>query len=326
MFHCFRTIVEDIDAIEIPFRSTKGEGVIVLNLTPRFPREEPVASVVWKESEPTQSPVKTDFDWGKPNVRLVTVASNIWYRLGCVDSPRKASHRTVSPQRSPQQSARAMADHQDSLLGDQDILSVLPPNSGNRRNRDDGVRSPVRAFQRPTINLEWVEEFVSTLSDQDVEEAVTSSSKFERILSDIGIATGHLNRLRQSWQASSVREANIELARENARIAGELQNLNNQLAILRTENESKLRDYGTKNQQMESCRSGLGPENFIKQLNESVDHFKKKGEAEARSLRSSKAPTDSQFKQYCGTLTSYKIREKKLKWAREDIPLPRSNP
>eukprot|EP00890_Picochlorum_soloecismus_P000209 jgi/Picsp_1/1189/NSC_04670-R1_hypothetical protein COCSUDRAFT_67088 [Coccomyxa subellipsoidea C-169] len=350
VYDCSRVIAGDIDSVEVPFESSKGSGSILLSLPLGFPRLAPEVSILWDEagfrsgasvcSPTTRSPVRTDFQWGQPGVRLVSIVSNLWHRLGCVESPRKAAFRTCSPELTqatvtrltpgdtptrigsdspPRPLKMSPTGRLSFVVGDNDICAI---NVSPTRNHRAGQESGQEEEQRPPgVPLSWVQKYVATLNDEEVESAVQNSSHFERILSGIGVAGGGLVGLQRSWQASDLRQKNIQLAKDNVKKSTERQNLKQQLAILESEYNERVKQYSKLHRRQENARSGFAPETLVGNLGRSAKEFEQRAEQALKEWQRNSINASDFVGQYFSARANYHARSNKYKLALESIPI-----
>jgi len=349
VYDCSRVIAGDIDSVEVPFESSKGSGSILLSLPLGFPRLAPEVSILWDQaglssgastrSPTTRSPVRTDFQWGQPGVRLISIVSNVWHRLGCVESPRKAAYRTCSPEltqatvtrltpgdtptrigseSSPRPSTMSPTGRLSFVVGDNDICSINVSPTRNRTGQDNVQGQEQRP---PCVPLSWVQKYVATLSDEEVESAVQNSSHFERILSGIGVAGGGLVGLQRSWQASDLRQKNIQLAKDNVKKSAEHQNLKQQLAILESEYNERVKQYSKLHRRQENARSGFAPETLVGNLGRSAKDFEQRSEKALMEWQRNSINTSDFVEQYFSSRANYHARSIKYKLALESIPI-----
>lgn len=351
VYDCSRVIAGDIDSVEVPFESSKGSGSILLSLPPGFPRLAPEVSILWDGPGPssgastrsptTRSPVRTDFQWGQPGVRLVSIVSNLWHRLGCVESPRKAAFRTCSPELtqatatrltpgdsptrigsefSPRQLPMSPTARLSFVVGDNDICSINVSPTRNHRAVQESVHEQVEQ-RPPCVPLSWVQKYVATLNDEEVESAVQNSSHFERILSGIGVAGGGLVGLQRSWQASDLRQKNIQLAKDNVKKSTERQNLKQQLAILESEYNERVQQYSKLHRRQENARTGFAPETLVGNLGQSAKEFEQRAEKALMEWRRDNINASDFVQQYFSARANYHARSTKYKLALESIPI-----
>lgn len=346
VYDCSRVIAGDIDSVEVPFESSKGSGSILLSLPIGFPRLAPEVSILWDgagtnsgastRSPTTRSPVRTDFQWGQPGVRLISIVSNLWHRLGCVESPRKAAFRTCSPELtqatatrltgefSPRQLPMSPTARLSFVVGDNDICSINVSPTRNRRAVRESVHE--QEEQRPPcVPLSWVQKYVATLNYEEVESAVQNSSHFERILSGIGVAGGGLVGLQRSWQASDLRQKNIQLAKDIVKKSTERQNLKQQLAILESEYNERVQQYSKLHRRQENARSGFAPETLVGNLGQSAKEFEQRAEKALMEWQRNSINASDFVEQYFSARANYHARSTKYKLALESIPISMPN-
>eukprot|EP00204_Picochlorum_oklahomense_P002378 CAMPEP_0118800976 /NCGR_PEP_ID=MMETSP1161-20130426/2688_1 /TAXON_ID=249345 /ORGANISM="Picochlorum oklahomensis, Strain CCMP2329" /LENGTH=400 /DNA_ID=CAMNT_0006728855 /DNA_START=650 /DNA_END=1852 /DNA_ORIENTATION=- len=363
-----RLIANDIETIEIPFEtniSTRREGSIIVRLLPSFPRRRPdvfVLSSSSAERTTTSSPrerrgrqriaenndnkeeERIEFAWGEPHIRLVTVVSDIWASLGCVESPRKKAFRQREEENRALNTRLELHSDRNSM----DRLGfAFYGQSGTSTEREQGgsrIVSPVRRAQGedyslglgglalddddndkdpglretdslnvPEIPFDRVESFVRSMSKDAVVAALSSQAEFDRILGD---GLGEFGR------AEEKRQRVIDIARKNTVLAADVKTLKQQVAIQRSEYDEKMAEFRRKHARQENARAGFGPESLIQQLYMSIDESNRRVSLLVERWKRREISNDVFVREYIEHKSVSHARAMKYQWAKESIPIP----
>ena len=363
-----RLIANDIETIEIPFETntySRREGSIIVRLLPSFPRKRPDVFVLFSSVDRTTTrPTKEterrgrgslvlqdhtvprqeikeeeriEFAWGEPHIRLVTVVSDIWASLGCVESPRKKAFR----QREEENRALNRLElHSDRYSMDR-LGFAFYGQSGASTQGGSRIVSPVRRAQGedslglgrlalddddddpppcgedspvlPEIPFGRVESFVRSMSKDAVVAALSSRAEFDRIL---GEGLGEFGR------AEEIRQRVIDIARKNIELATEVRTLKQQVAIQRSEYDEKMAEFRKRHARQENARAGFGPESLIQQLYMSIDESNRKVSLLVERWKRREISNDVFVREYIEHMSVSHARAMKYQWAKESIPIP----
>lgn len=377
-----RLIVDGVETIEIPFESSRGgtishilnqiknehgiviaepvTGSIVIRLQCNsFPASQPDICMtllgsrgghVLSDRDLQRYGIladKYEYVWGDPTVRLATIISNLWYSLGCVESPRKKEMRetcclvddlraamhacTTSPvdNRSKKNSGknrlnvmfekcRAMYStlsnnsrmSESDCCGEEDDLL-------NGLQLDDG---PCMHISKPReIDYSDVEEYVKSLTEDDIVEALVDPDRLEQMASSPRLSTLLVSRL------AAVKEQNVNIAEQNIKTATELESLKKQIAILKSEYELKLAEFRAKNARQEKAREVFAPEVLIDKLCSSARETEKQSTHILERWKQNKISNDRFVKEYVDSRAKLYAYKKKHAWAVASIPIPRKS-
>ncbi|KAI8108227.1 hypothetical protein M9434_006256 [Picochlorum sp. BPE23] len=363
-----RLIANDIETIEIPFETniySRREGSIIVRLLPSFPRRRPevfVLSSSSAERTTTSSPrerrgrqriaenndnkeeERIEFAWGEPHIRLVTVVSDIWASLGCVESPRKKAFRQREEENRALNTRLELHSDRNSM----DRLGfAFYGQSGTSTEREQGgsrIVSPVRRAEGddyslglgglalddddndkdpglretdspnvPEIPFDRVESFVRSMSKDAVVAALSSRAEFDRILGD---GLGEFGR------AEEKRQRVIDIAKKNTDLAAEVKTLKQQVAIQRSEYDEKMAEFRRKHARQENARAGFGPESLIQQLYMSIDESNRRVSLLVERWKRREISNDVFVREYIEHKSVSHARAMKYQWAKESIPIP----
>lgn len=362
-----RLIADGIETIEIPFESSRRDGTIG-HIVERVKSEHgicvarPVAgSIVLRlrcDTFPSTRPdicitlldsrggfhVMSDRDlqrygvlgetyehvWGDPTVRLATVVSNVWYTLGCVESPRKQALREtcclVDDVRTGMHDERNKTKNRLNVVFEKSRTMYSTLSTNSRNSEYSGLEDDVQLLDGMTlddnslppqperISRGEVEAFVNTLSEEDMVDA----------LSDVRRLGPKLAGMVES-RLSAVLQQNVAIAETNVQMAEELNGLKNQIAILKSEYEMKIAEFREKNARQEKARELFAPEVLIAQLDSSANEYAAKSMKIAEAWKKGKMSNDTFVKDYVDTRAKSYACRKKHGWAVASIPIPRKS-
>lgn len=366
-----RLIADGVETIEIPFESTRGRdgrmgkimdrimddhgvvlsshamGSIVIRLNcDSFPASGPDICMTLADSR-GEYVVLSDKDlqrygilgetyehvWGDPTVRLATIVSNLWYSLGCVESPRKRALRETCclvddiraaiHTRTPEDAKNTRLN---GVFGTFRLFGHATTHADNSTSSiEDAMQSlDIDRFSFPDkpdpIEYSDVEAFVHSLSDEDVTDALLDAGRLEELLS-----SPTLSSLVES-RVSELRKRTIMLAEENVDNAALVDSLKTQIAILKSEYNVKLAECMKKHAQQEKAREFISPEILIQQLASSADECDKKSTQILEKWKQNPSQSNDGFlREYVDTRAMAYAYRKKHAWAVASIPIPRSS-
>ena len=269
-----------------------------------------------------------DHVWGDPTVRLATIVSNLWYTLGCVESPRKQALREMcclvdDAVHQEQDGGRKKNRLNVVFETCRSMYSTLSMNSKRSDYSDDvSLRQELDDFplpEKPPGKIEYadVEQFVNSLSEDDVLDAMLDSQRLEQMVSSPALCALVDSRL------SASKAHHVDLAEANVKKAEELHGLQKQIAVLKSEYDAKLVEFREKNARQEKARELFGPDILIKQLASSAHEYENKSIKILDMWKKRGMSNDAFVKEFVDTKAKAYACRQKHAWAVTSIPIPR---
>ncbi len=276
-----------------------------------------------------------EYVWGDPTVRLASVVSNVWYSLGCVESPRKQALRETcclvdngsvhdDGGGDFKNATKNKNKNRLNVMFEKTCRTMVNTLSLNSRNSDqysgldddDDVHVDDCMVRPESFSYAEVEAFVNSLSEEEM----------VRALSDVSSSEGTLRAKLMSMvesRLSPMLQQNVAMAEANVQMVEELNGLKTQIAILKSEYEVKIAEFREKNARQEKARELFAPEVLIAQLDSSAKDYEAKSLKIVEAWKRGDISNDVFVKEYVDTRAKAYACRKKHSWAVASIPIPR---
>jgi hypothetical protein len=368
----------ECERIEIPFQSSGNNevyarGSIVVDVpVESFPEVGPQVSVVTyrlggqmvvhSQEMLEKDGVLRRVVWGRPNVRLATIVSGLWYGLGCMDSPRKMALRkglhqgSASPTRVRSRLPVAFEREREvyskngsiergryqqyddaeflAMLGIGEELdglvhltsSSLSLSSPPHKTGDNDNTMALSVAMEKSIECEEVMQRIEGQHGHYIDPnlVVGGENTSNSLVERLLNDVSFLGPLQERLQATQARRAVEDVRNKNDAMLSDIESLRQHVAILKAEYNSKLGEYREKNAKQERLRSVFAPEVLVGRLQASAVEVNERGARVLEDWKSGDLSHDKFIKEYVDVRAEYHARSLKAACAVQSIPMPKN--